>query len=257
LIIISFSIVLGIKEYEYTKYDNSGNHMSNSENTELKFISFMLSFTIQVLNFFISVCVRLFSSYEKHTTWTKYNVSVFHMLVVSTTLNTVIVLFLVNSINIQDNYFNPAGGGNIHWFQQEYGLPNDLFNFFLIDAFLTPVILIFSPKYLFQLWSRRSIRNGKKVVTQAEANRIWKNPEIDLAQRSARYVKTLLTVLVFAPIFPMGFFMGVISVFMQYWADKILLLRRYSRSQNIGKGLALAVLKWLPISYLFYTVCFM
>ena len=61
-------------------------------------------------------------------------------------------------------------------------------------------------------------------------------------------------VLIFSPIFPLGFVLGFISISLQYWSDKILLLRRYSRSKQYGKGLTLSVLQWLPIAVLCYTV---
>lgn len=259
LIVISFFIVFGIKEYEFNQYQDytdSGKKISNSENIKIKAISVLLSFTIQILNVVISVCVRLFSGYEKHATWTHYNISVFHKLVISTTLNTVLVLFLVNSYTIQTDRFDPTDVNTHHWFTEDYGISTDLYSLLLIDAFVTPVILVFSPMYLFKLWTRSKIRKGQKIVTQHEANEIWTNPEIDLSQRSARYVKTMLVVLVFAPIFPLGFPMGLLSVLIQYWADKILLLRRYSRSKTFGKGLTLSVLQWFPVAVLCYTVFF-
>lgn len=257
LICMSFTLVVLIKDYEYRKYHNfknSGNeHISNSENLQIKFISFMLSFTIQVLNIIIGIAVRIFSSYEKHNTWTAYNVSVFHKLVISTTLNTILVLFWVNSYAFEDKMFDFADG-KINWFKEEYGLPTDLYNLLLIDAILTPIMQFFSPIYIAKLCKRRQVRLGKKIVTQEEANQIWTNPEMDLAQRSARYIRTLLIVLIFSPLFPIGFFLGLASLIFQYWADKILLLRRYSWSKQLGKGIALAVLQVLPVCLLLYSV---
>ena len=257
LIIISFCLVLGIKIYEqdeYRGYINNGQKVSNSENIKLKAISFGLSLVIQFMNNVISISVRFFSGYEKHATWTKFNVSVFHKLVTSTTLNTVFVIYVVNSYAKLNTGFNPTDVDTKYWFSQDYGISSDLYSLLLVDAFVTPVILLFAPMYLVRLCNRRKIRSGKKIATQQEANEIWTNPEIDLPQRSARYVKTMLIVLIFAPIFPLGLPLGLISVTLQYWTDKILLLRRYSRSKTFGKGLALSVLQWFPIAVLCYSV---
>ena len=173
LVFISFGVAFLVKEYEFQEYEDfkskKGN-VSNSENIKIKAISLLLSFTIQLLNVIISASVRFFSAYEKHETWTQYNISVFHKLVLSTTLNTVLVIFLVNSYNIQINHFNPEDVQTTNWFRQDYGIPTDLYSLLLVDAFVTPVILIFSPVYLIKLWKRHQVRTGKRIVNQQEAN---------------------------------------------------------------------------------------
>ena len=117
----------------------------------------------------LGISIRYFSGYEKHETWTHYNIAVFYKLVVSTTLNTVVVIILINSVDIQNSYFNPQFGDE-NWFRTDYGLTTDLYSLLLVDAFLTPFMLVFAPIYLLKLWNRRKIRNGKKIVTQQEAN---------------------------------------------------------------------------------------
>ena len=171
LILLSFFIVLGMKHYQFTKYEDytSNGQISNSDNIKLKAISLSFSFTIQFINMLLGISIRYFSGYEKHETWTHYNIAVFYKLVVSTTLNTVVVIILINSVDIQNSYFNPQFGDE-NWFRTDYGLTTDLYSLLLVDAFLTPFMLVFAPIYLLKLWNRRKIRNGKKIVTQQEAN---------------------------------------------------------------------------------------
>lgn len=257
IILFSFAIVLSIKRYQFYQYnrstDNGTRPLSDSDNMKLKTISFLLSLAIQFLNVVITAAIRYFSLFEKHQTWTSYNIAVFHKLVVSTTLNSIVVLMLVNCFN--GNTYIPDTNPQIdYWFNGNFGLTSDVYSLLLVDAFGTPFFLIFAPLYFLKLWNRRKIKIGAKIVNQQEANEIWTNPEIDLAQRSARYIRTTLIVLIFSPIFPIGIPLGFISIFLQYWSDKILLLRRYSRSKNFGKGLTLTVIRWLPIILLLYNV---
>ena len=254
LIGLSFFVVLSIKIYEYNVYADSGKkHISNTENIKIKMISYMLSASIVVLNQIIGYFIRYFSRYEKPHTWTNYNVSVFHKLVLSTTVNTIGLLVLINSYDIQKGYTG-AKGIHIHWFSNDYGLPTDISSLLMIDAFVVPLILVFNPVYLLNLWKRKKVIDGKLFLTQYQANLLWTNPEMDVAQRLARYVRTFLVVLFFSPIFPMGLLLGVVCISIQYWTDKYLLLRRYCRPKTYGKDMTIAVIRWLPVCLLCFTV---
>lgn len=254
LLIMSFYILLSIKIYQYNTFEDSGK-ISNKDNLKIKAISLLLSVTIILLNVVITKSIRYFSKYEKPSTWTQYNVSVFHKLVIATTINTVAMLLLVNSYNVQQGYAG-SKGINLLWFSKSYGLTSDLCNLLLLDAFFTPFLHIFDPSFFWILLKRHLVVIGKKKVNQANANKLWTNPEMDLAQRSARYVTVFLVSLIFAPLFPMGLFLGAISIFIKYFVDKELLLRRCSRSKDYGSGVTFAVLIWLPICLVSFSVLF-
>ena len=254
LLAMSFYILLSIKIYQYNTYEDSGK-ITNKDNLKIKAISLLLSVTIILLNVVITKSIRYFSKYEKPSTWTQYNVSVFHKLVTATTLNSVAMLLLVNSYNVQQG-FSGKKGIDLHWFTKSYGLTSDLCNLLLVDAFFTPVLQIFDPSFFWLLFKRHLVSIGKIKVNQAQANKIWTNPEMDLAQRSARYVTVFLVSLIFAPLFPMGLFLGAISIFIKYFIDKKLLLRRCSRSKDYGSGITFAVLIWLPICLVGFSVIY-
>lgn len=254
LLTMSFYILLSIKIYEFSKYQDYGK-ISNTDNIKIKSISLLLSVTILLLNVVITKSIRYFSKYEKPATWTQYNVSVFHKLVAATTLNSVGMLLLVNSYDVQQGYTGEKGI-DLNWFTKSYGLPSDLCNYLLVDAFFSPFLQIFDPSFIWQLFKRHLVIIGKKKVDQAKANKLWTNPEMDLAQRSARYMTVFLTSLVFAPLFPMGLFLGAISIFIKYFVDKEQLLRRCSRSRNFGPGVTMAVLTWLLICLVAFSVLF-
>ena len=97
---------------------------------------------------------------------------------------------------------------------------------------------------------------GLRTMTQGELNLLWENPPVDMAQRYANYMKTMLICFVFAPIFPMGLVIGFFSMFLQYWTDKILFLRRHARPPQLGQGLSDNIIYWMPILIISYAVTF-
>lgn len=252
ILLASFYILVSIKIYQYNTYKDYGK-ISNSENMKLKAISLLLSVTIIVLNFLISEAIKHFSRFEKPATWTQYNILVFHKFVGATTLNTVLMLILVNTYNLQQGY-KGEDGIRLNWFSKNYGLSSDICNYLLVDAFFVPVLLIFDFKYLKLLFKRNRITSGKKKVDEETAKLIWTNPQMDLAKRSSRYVTTFLVCLLFAPLFPLGLLIGVGSFSIKYGIDKYLLLRRNSRSRNIGIGLTYAIYKWLSVCIMSFAV---
>lgn len=196
---------------------------------EVRFFSFLLSFCIVLINRAIAIIVRIFSSSEKHVTWTSYHQAVTNKLVLALVLNSVAILIWINSGNL-DDLFLP------------YGLINDILFLLSVDAIAGPLTYIFSPIYIFKVLKRRKVkslaRNGIIGTTQEEANKLWENPEVDMAQRYANILKTLIISFIFAPLFPLGLLIGAVSVTIQYWTDKILLLRRHSRPRNFGTGMS-------------------
>mmetsp|Transcript_17258 Transcript_17258/g.17194 ORF Transcript_17258/g.17194 Transcript_17258/m.17194 type:complete len:350 (-) Transcript_17258:25-1074(-) len=159
-------------------------------------------------------------------------------------LNSVAILIWVNSAKIDD------------WFLP-YGLVNDVLFLLIVSGISSPLTYIFSPLYLYKVHKRRQVkklaRKGIIGITQIQANKLWENPEVDMAQRYANILVTLIICFIFAPLFPLCFLIGFISVFLQYWTDKLMLLRRHSRPRNFGKGMSDNMLKWIPLFILAYS----
>merc|ERR1740121_471870 len=53
--------------------------------------------------------------------------------------------------------------------------------------------------------------------------------EMDPARRYSHALKTIFCCLIFTPVFPLASFLAFCSLFLQYWADKYMFLRRYKR----------------------------
>ena len=53
-------------------------------------------------------------------------------------------------------------------------------------------------------------------MTQANANRLYENPEINMAEKYANLGKTLLVTLCYTPILPFALFISAAGLFIEY-----------------------------------------
>ena len=135
-------------------------------------------------------------------------------------------------------------------------LPLSIINWLLSEAILTPLLLIFDPKYLYLLYRRYKIKSNKINIEQKEVNKIYTNPFFKIERRSVKYIRILTVVLLFSFLFPGGLFICIIPISTCYKTDKFLLLIRYSRSNKYGKKLSLKVMSLISSIAPFYIVKF-
>lgn len=252
--------VFQVKSFQYRLYKEKSND-NNDSVMRMKSMSILMGLIIIAVGRVVAISVRIFSSLERHSCWTHYHRAVVNKLIFGTSLNTIVVLLAVNMLTVNDF---PVPFPGLHSDSTEiplyldYGLASDLFWVLVTDTVVSPLTYFLSPIYVAKLCKRRSVRKqarkGIISITQGEANEIWENPAVDMAQRYANYMKTLMIVFVFAPIFPIGLLIGFISMTIQYWTDKYLLLRRHSRPPQLGTGLSDNMIKWMPILTILYAV---
>lgn len=266
LFIIVCFILFEIKSYQYELYqklnkkENEETTISENNLMKVKSFSFLMSFIILVMGRIVAITIRILSDYEKHVSWTGYHKAVANKLIASSILNSIVVLLLVNLITFEYLPISFPGISNSDHiaFYESYGISNDLFYLLCTNAVISPITCILSPIYISKLCKRRAIdsqaRNGIISLTQVEANEIWENPPIDMGQRYTNFMKTYLIILIMSPIFPLGMPIGFISMILQYWTDKYLLLRRHCKPPNLGKGLSNNLMNWLSLAIIFYAV---
>ena len=268
LLLIVCVAIFEIKSYQFRTYQDletkkaTGVEISDSALLKVKSIAILMSFVVILMGRVIAVSVRLFSSYEKHISWTSYHAAVVNKLIVATSLNSIVVLLVINLLTTQYLQVDLPGieVGNTMALYQSYGLANDLFYLMCTDAVVSPLTYVLSPLYIAKACKRRSVKKqmqgGMRLMTQKEANELWENPPVDMAQRYANYMKTLLICFAFAPIFPLGLLIGMVSMFLQYWTDKIMLLRRHPRPPSLSNALSDNMIQWMPILLIAYSVKF-
>mmetsp|Transcript_18141 Transcript_18141/g.18133 ORF Transcript_18141/g.18133 Transcript_18141/m.18133 type:complete len:360 (+) Transcript_18141:615-1694(+) len=198
---------------------------------EVEAFSLLVSLSILTINQLIDAFVRVLSYKEKHHTWTNFYKASSHKLVIGLSLNSAVILIIVNASSTED-LFKP------------YGLVNDVFFLLTATSILNPLVYFFHPIWIYTLWTRGEVKNqkdGTLGLTQSRANEIWENPSIDIIQLYPNIIVTLIVAFIFAPLFPFGLVIAFCGVFFQYWTDKYLLLRRSSRPRQLGKGLSISM----------------
>jgi len=66
-------------------------------------------------------------------------------------------------------------------------------------------------------------------MTQEEVNELYYGVEYRLAYRYASMIKTLFLTMLYAPLAPLVVPVGFVGLWLQYWADKVCLLRTARR----------------------------
>lgn len=118
--------------------DKSAEQRTTLDLLEVEAFSLTVSLSILTINQIIDALVRVLSIREKHHTWTNFYKAVSHKLVIGLSLNTAVILIIVN-FHSKDDYFKP------------YGLVNDVFFLLIANSLLVPLVYIFHPVWIYKL----------------------------------------------------------------------------------------------------------
>ena len=190
-----------------------------------------ISLIIMIFNLVLSLVFDILGKYECHSSYTSMKNSIINKSFIFTTTNTVFTfLFIFTSDWINGMLYD-----------KDPKTPRSIANWLLTEAILTPILLIFDPKYIYRLYRRYKIKSNKINIEQKEANKIYTNPFFSIERRSIQYIRIFTVVLLFSFIFPAGLIVSILPIVTCFITDKYLLLRRYSRSNKYGKKLSLQV----------------
>jgi len=114
---------------------------------------------------------------------------------------------------------------------------------------ITPFILFLSP------WGNSPIMSRLKIlavnprssrITQEQLNELYGGVEYRMGYRYASAFKTIFLTLLYAPLVPVVLPMGTVSICLQYWADKVCLIRTARRPPFAGTKNAFKAMHILP-----------
>ena len=193
---------------------------------------------VVIINMLLSRITRIFTGYEKHTTNTSYNTSVAVKLTIALFLNSALVPLVV------------------HWgdFYSRHGLAEEANYVMLANALFYPIAYVLNPHWLVR-WGcgRLELRKQQHcMLTQLEANKLLEGRHLDMPQRYASFMKTYLLTLVYAPMLPLAFLFGAVAMTIQYWQDKVMLLRYMSRPELLSHSLDDSMLRVIPLGAVLY-----
>ena len=196
-------------------------------------------FTI-FFNFLLGLLIRYFSSFERHHTITDFSTSVAFKLTLAQFVNTALIVMVVNS-DWEDQWFITGG------------LASAMTTLFITNAIIPPLHYYLSPMYCIRRYKMRRAQK-KGFISQGSANDLFEGPPVNMAKRYANVTKTMLMTFFYAPILPVSFLISGIALFVEYWVDKYLLLRRHARPNRLSGDLANYMTKTIPWAVLVYSI---
>lgn len=222
LVGLVFSIICVLLIYLFQVGKVSSTEKSTSES---KIDKFIFSTLIWLFNHMISACFNFLASFERHSSHTEETISLMKKRYYCKTANTVISFLVILGFDISKKRFESC----------EAHFPGALTSWLITEAILTPLFMFINRVYFMKLFYRYLIRNNKILVEQKEANEIFTNPKFRIEENLERCLTILAVVLIFSPLCPLALILSLFPMFTFYCSNKFLLLRRYSRSNQLSK----------------------
>ena len=185
------------------------------------------SIVVAVNNIILTKIIRIISKYERHETYTKYNVSVALKLTLSMFTNTGVIPLIINL-------------GNTNWFGYG-GLVVDIFLLMITINFLTPIthlfdVEIFLKKFLILI---EKCKGNKSTTTQRSANEYFEGPDFDISMRYATVMMILMMTAFYTPLIPIIPIISFFGAILAYWTEKFSLLRISKIPQEFAEEMSL------------------
>lgn len=192
LLTISFVIHYFINELK----DSIESQAAGSNNTSslpyngIRFLAFLLSLLVVLVNFLLGKIIRLFSSYQKLGTYSEYHLTVATQLSIGMFINTGIVQLVIN--NSKQNWFNASG------------LVVDIFFNTVGISFISPLTYILDPMYIYKWWQRRSAEKKQQAakLSQHKLNTLYEGAVLDMAQRYSNLMLLFMITVFYTPLIP-------------------------------------------------------
>jgi len=251
VILISFSLQLGIKLYQKHILQNNSNNTpiqakSWTSNAKIQALQIGSSLAITVINVLLGKITLVLSRYEKHYSESHFNESHAKKLVMAQFFNTGVVPFLL--------FIIPSEFGGIE------SLSVYIFHSLFWSSIIGPVLGIIDFNFIFfkvfqRFLLRRKLTNGTFVpMSQEELNKIFEGPDCAICYRYARAITMVLVVSFYHYILPIGPFIVLAALFIYYWVDKYLFLARFKEPQRLRKELAFELSEYLELALVFFTL---
>ncbi|CAM9629055.1 unnamed protein product [Scytosiphon promiscuus] len=173
---------------------------------------------IAIINAVLPLVIRALTLIvEVHKSSTQRQASMMFKLVVSRSINSAFLLFIITS-DIE---------------QLEAGTLTKILTILVADAFSGPLLRLTN---IPDLIGRKLI--APKQKTQAEMNVFFQGALWNLAERYTDMIKTVVVGLFYSAIVPTGLFITAAAMIMLYWVDKYSLLRLWKRPPAYNESLS-------------------
>lgn len=241
-----FGMVLGLKVAQDKAAKNQAASATNGQLTStlgVRILSIVISLLILIINNVLAIVLQKLTIYERHSDHTDKNRSMILKICVSQFINTCLLIVAVHAIIIKPkNRIDTKGRLRIfHPISNLLGgVLIDAFFILISDLYLSPLLTLFDPMYFMKLCKRSKLKeeltkpNNNSSMIQKDANEIMKGQELDPASLYSKVIKIYLQSIFFMPILPIAPLIAFVAIFINYWVQKYVLLRRAARPISIG-----------------------
>jgi hypothetical protein len=240
---IAFSIYNGLNSLSsYLDDRATEDDASSGDLWMVRIVNALSSVITMIINVCLDIVIRLLSSYEKHRSYTQFHLSVAIKLMASTFINSALLPLSIN-LDTED------------WFTNN-GLAMTIFYNTLSVSFVSTLLYLFNIGYLLKkikicLEKRKGV-NSK--LTQRQANELFEGPKVDMAMLYSRTGMLYLLICFYTPMIPGIAMIGVLGIFLQYWVEKYLLLRRHKVPEAMGSAMAKFYSSLIPMGMVLYAI---
>ncbi|CAN0385464.1 unnamed protein product [Pylaiella littoralis] len=170
---------------------------------------------------------------EHHHTHSTHQASLMLKIVLAQWMNTAFIIYFINSISesLNEDYINQIS--KILW----------------ADAFTQPLVKVLDLPNRFKQYFL-----APRAKTQAKMNSYFMGSQMVLSERYASLLKTMFVCLFFSAIFPQGYFVASMAMFMTYWSSKYCLFNRWKRSPPMNDSLAVSTRRYLAIALVIHVM---
>ena len=208
----------------------------------VRLLTIFASLVTAAINVILGRLVRVFSSMEKHKTYSKFHLSVAFKLWLALFFNTGMIPFFAN-IRSSD------------WFDSS-GLVQDVVYKTLAVGFFSPFSYFIHPGCIINSCKfRREARKGEdSKLNQGQANSLAEGPTLDMAQRYANMLNLVSIAFFYFPCMPYMPLLCAVAILYQYWIEKCMLIRVHRRPEMMGATVALFYSHMMPYLVVLYGV---
>ncbi len=134
-----------------------------------------------------------------------------------------------------------------------------MYEVFIFEGLKNLALDFFDLGYLKKLYDRRkAIRSNGKNIAQEEAHELFEGVELEMEVRYGSLISCMLMTAFYCGIFPLALIINIILLFLKYWTDKYIFLRRAARPPYLANQIQKAMINklegvsiWYIWGYLF------
>ena len=215
-------------------------------------ISACIAVVLAMINFLIRHIMRLLAVWERHTTYTQFNVSVVYRTGLAYFVNSGIVIILANYLLFKDKVHSKE---TLIWGSK--GIVTNVLTIQLLQVIMGPLSILFDPSHIFnklkRWWFKRKIKNNKNnTILQYEVNQTFEGIDFSIAERYFTIFKLISVALFFQSIMPYLLLLAVLEVGITYWIVKFTLIKRCKRPKEIAFVFSLRMAELIDLAAFLY-----